>query len=153
MGEENPTPQDQVRRLYEETEAGTARAMEDLVGRNAFGELLARATENAMALTRIGADLADMAIRNLRLAGRNDVTRLGRQLARTEDKLEMVLQEVERVQERLDADAASPRAKDAGGSARSSSRRSPAAKSRSSNSSVGARRSNAGRRRSAKRSP
>jgi hypothetical protein len=40
-------------------------------------------------------------VRNLRLAGRRDVTSLARQLARTEDKLERVLQEVERLQEQL----------------------------------------------------
>jgi hypothetical protein len=34
-------------------------------------------------------------LRNLRLAGRADVTRLARQLHRTEDKLERLLQEVE----------------------------------------------------------
>jgi BMFP domain-containing protein YqiC len=34
-------------------------------------------------------------VRNLRLAGRADIDRLGRQLARTEDKLELLLQEIE----------------------------------------------------------
>ena len=69
--------------------------------RDAFGELLARATENILALTRIGNDAADLVVRNLRLAGRRDVNALGRQLARTEDKLEQELQEVERPQEQL----------------------------------------------------
>jgi hypothetical protein len=40
-------------------------------------------------------------VRNLRLAGRRDITALARQIARTEDKLELVLQEVERLQEQL----------------------------------------------------
>ena len=75
--------------------------MEELVKRDAFGELLARATENILALTRMGNDVADLVVRNLRLAGRRDVTSLARQLARTEDKLELVLQELERVQEQL----------------------------------------------------
>ncbi len=106
MADEGPTtPQEQVRRLYEDAEARTASAMEELVSRDSFGEILARMTENVMAVTRIGADVLDLAVRNLRLAGRNDVTRLARQLARTEDKLEMVLQEVERLQERLDDEA------------------------------------------------
>ncbi len=48
-------------------------------------------------------------VRNLRLAGRTDVTRLGRQLARTEDKLERVLQEVEELRKELAARPA-PRA-------------------------------------------
>jgi uncharacterized membrane-anchored protein YjiN (DUF445 family) len=98
---ERPDPTEDVRRLYEDAEKRTAAAMEGLVKSDAFGELLARATENLLALTRIGNDAADLVVRNLRLAGRRDVTSLGRQLARTEDKLEQVLQEVERLQEQL----------------------------------------------------
>jgi uncharacterized membrane-anchored protein YjiN (DUF445 family) len=98
---ERPDPTEEVRRLYEDAEKRTATAMEELVKRDAFGELLARATENILALTRIGNDAADLVVRNLRLAGRRDITSLGRQLARTEDKLEQVLQEVERLQEQL----------------------------------------------------
>ena len=135
MGEERPTPQEQVRRLYDEGEARTAKAMEELVGSDSFGELLARVTENVMSVTRIGNELADLAVRNLRLAGRGDIARLGRQLARTEDKLEMVLQEVERLQDRLDAE---------GGAAPARS----TTKQRSSNSSDGRRRAAGARRRS-----
>jgi hypothetical protein len=40
-------------------------------------------------------------LRNLRLAGRADVTRLARQLHRTEDKLERLLQEVEELHAEL----------------------------------------------------
>jgi hypothetical protein len=105
---ERPDPTEDVRRLYEDAEKRTAAAMEGLVKRDAFGELLARATENLLALTRIGNDAADLVVRNLRLAGRRDITSLGRQLARTEDKLEQVLQEVERLQEQMaDAEHAS----------------------------------------------
>jgi uncharacterized membrane-anchored protein YjiN (DUF445 family) len=98
---ERPDPTEEVRRLYEDAEKRTANAMEELVKRDAFGELLARATENILAVTRIGNDAVDLVVRNLRLAGRRDITSLGRQLARTEDKLEQVLQEVERLQEQL----------------------------------------------------
>jgi hypothetical protein len=98
---ERPDPTEEVRRLYEDAEKRTADAMEGLVKRDAFGELLARATENILALTRIGNDAADLVVRNLRLAGRRDITALARQIARTEDKLELVLQEVERLQEQL----------------------------------------------------
>lgn len=101
MAEEKATPQEQVRALYEEAESRTASAMEELVGRDSFGELLARMTENVMAVTKIGNDVLDLFVRNLRVASRQDVLRLGRQLARTEDKLERVLQEVERLQEEL----------------------------------------------------
>lgn len=77
---------------------------EQLVQRNAFGELLAMATENVVALAKISADVGDLTVRNLRLAGRRDIARLGQQLARTEDKLETVLQEVERLQDELRAE-------------------------------------------------
>ena len=98
---ETKDPTEEAQRLYEEAEKRTANAMEELVKRDAFGELLARTTENILALTRMGNDVADLVVRNLRLAGRRDVTSLARQLARTEDKLELVLQELERVQEQL----------------------------------------------------
>jgi hypothetical protein len=95
--------EDQVRRLYQQAESDTARAWEEVVHRNAFGELLARMTENVMGLTRISNDAFDLFVRNMRVAGRSDVTRLATQLARTEDKLELVLQEVERLQDELQA--------------------------------------------------
>ena len=100
--ERQMTGEEQVRRLYEESENRTAKAFEELVARDSFGELLARMTENVVALTKIGTDVFDLLLRNLRLAGRADVTRLARQLARAEDKLELVLQEVERLHDRLD---------------------------------------------------
>src|SRR3954452_13128913 len=100
MGEDGQltTPDEQVRRLFGDAEKRTAAAMEELVHRDAFGEILARVTENVMGLTRIGFDVMDLAVRNLRIAGRADLIRVGRQLARNEDKLERVLQEVERLQ-------------------------------------------------------
>jgi hypothetical protein len=94
-----PTPAEAVQNLYEEQEARTAKAMEELVGRPSFGELLALVAGNAIGLMKLGTDAADMVVRNLRLAGRRDVIGLSRQLARTEDKLERVLQEVEQLQE------------------------------------------------------
>ncbi len=94
-------PSVEVRRLYEEAESRTAEAFEKAVSRGAFSELLARMTENVAAVTKIGADVFDLTLRNLRLAGRQDITRLARQLNRTEDKLELLLQDVERVQEQL----------------------------------------------------
>lgn len=90
-----PTGDERVRALYEEAESRAATAFERLVASEAFGELLARTTENVVGLTKIGFDVADLVVRNLRLAGRADIARLGRSLARTEDKLERVLQEVE----------------------------------------------------------
>jgi hypothetical protein len=43
----------------------------------------------------------DMVLRNLRVAGRQDINRLTRALGRTEDKLEQVLQEVEELRNEL----------------------------------------------------
>ena len=100
-GAKTSSPEDQVRALYEQAESQTARALEDMVSKPSFGQLLAWSAENVAALTRIGADMADLVIRNLRLAGRADITRLARQLNRTEDKLERVLQEVEQLRDEL----------------------------------------------------
>jgi hypothetical protein len=90
-----PSPAEQIKSLYEESETRTAEAFEQLVKRDSFGELLARVTENVVGVTKIATDTFDLILRNLRLAGRQDITRLARQLARAEDKLELVLQEVE----------------------------------------------------------
>jgi hypothetical protein len=103
VAEDRPSPADEVQRLYNEAETQMARAMEDLVSRDSFGSLLVRLTENVMGVTQIATGAIDLVVRNLRIAGRPDVTRLARQIARTEDKLELVLQEVERLTERLEA--------------------------------------------------
>lgn len=87
---------------YERAEASVARAFEELVGSRGFGWAFARSAENMAALARISADVSDLILRNLRLAGRADVTRLSRQLHRTEDKLERVLQEVEALRDQLE---------------------------------------------------
>jgi hypothetical protein len=88
-------------RAYEEAEAQTAQAMERLVGTRGFGGLLGQLAENAAAITRLGSDGMDLVLRNLRVAGRSDIVRLSRQLARTEDKLERVLQEVEELRSEM----------------------------------------------------
>jgi hypothetical protein len=93
--------QDQVRALYEQAETGAAGALEGLVAKPSFGRLMALSAENVAAVARIGSDAADLALRNLRLAGRADITRLARQLHRTEDKLERVLQELEELRDQL----------------------------------------------------
>jgi hypothetical protein len=103
QGKGRPTPEEQVQSLYEQAESRTAAAFEALVAKPSFGLLLARSAENVAALTRIGQDTADLVLRNLRVAGRADVTRLARQLHRTEDKLERVLQEVEALRDELSA--------------------------------------------------
>jgi hypothetical protein len=111
------TPAEETRRIFDEAETRTARAFEQLVARDSFGELLARATENVVGITKITTDILDLILRNLRLAGRQDITRLARQLARNEDKLELVLQEVERLQDELAAQQSSSRRNGSGGEA------------------------------------
>ena len=96
-----PTPDQEVRRLYEEAESRVAKAAERVVSRDSFGELLAMVTENAVAVTRIGNEAMDLVLRNLRVASRQDINRLTRALGRTEDKLEQVLQEVEELRDEL----------------------------------------------------
>ncbi len=98
-----PSPDQEVRRLYEEAETRVARAAERVVSRDSFGVMLAQMTENAVALTRIGNEAMDLILRNLRVASRQDINRLTRALGRTEDKLEQVLQEVEALRDQLAA--------------------------------------------------
>jgi hypothetical protein len=142
MGEDRETtPEEQVRRLFGEAEKRSARAMEELVHRDSFGELLARVTENVMGLTKIGFDVLDLTVRNLRIAGRADLVRLGRQLARNEDKLERVLQEVETLQEQVGGLEASPSSKRSPSPRRASSTRS---RNGSASSSSGSRRKSSG---------
>jgi hypothetical protein len=100
---DSPSPSDQVAALYEQLESQAARASEQLVGTRGFAGMLGQLAENTAALTRLGNDAMDMVLRNLRVAGRRDVVRLSRQLARTEDKLERVLQEVEALRDQLQA--------------------------------------------------
>jgi hypothetical protein len=101
-----PTPDQEVRRLYEEAESRVAKAAERVVSRDSFGELLAMLTENVVAVTRIGNEAMDLVLRNLRLASRQDINRLTRALGRTEDKLEQVLQEVEELRDELSSSSA-----------------------------------------------
>jgi hypothetical protein len=105
----SPTPAEQVARLYEQAESQASKASERLVGSQGFASVLGQLAENAAALTKLGNDAMDLVIRNLRVAGRRDVVRLARQLARTEDKLERVLQELEEVRDQLaDRDEPAP---------------------------------------------
>ena len=105
---DTPTPSDQVAALYEQLESQAAQASEHLVGTRGFAGLLGQMAENTAALTKLGNDAMDLVLRNLRLAGRRDVVRLARQLARTEDKLERVLQELEALRDQLDPPEAPP---------------------------------------------
>jgi hypothetical protein len=91
-------PESSVRRLMAEAEGQTAGAMEQLVAGQGFTELLTRVTENVVAFSKISSDVGDLVLRNLRIAGQADINRLARQLTRTEDKLELLLQAVERLE-------------------------------------------------------
>ena len=101
-------PAEQVSRLYEDFEAQAARASEELVASSGFTALLVRAAENAAALTKLSGDAMDLVLRNLRVAGRRDIVNLARQLARTEDKLERVLQEIELLRDEAKPSAPRP---------------------------------------------
>jgi alkylhydroperoxidase family enzyme len=79
-------------------------ALENVVNSKAYGEMLGQTVGNLVALNRMGNDAMDLAVRNARLAGRSDVVSLHRQLARNEDKLEMVLETVERLEDELAAE-------------------------------------------------
>jgi enolase len=83
----------------EDMEGQTAAAMEQMVAGQGFTDLLSRVTENVVALSKIRSDVGDLVLRNMRIAGRSDINRLARQLSRTEDKLELLLQAVERLEE------------------------------------------------------
>jgi hypothetical protein len=100
-GNGNVSAEERLLRAYEQAESETAKALERMVSTDSFGRIMAMAAENVAALTRIGADLADLVLRNLRIASRADVIRLARALQRTEDKLERVLQEVEALRDEL----------------------------------------------------
>jgi hypothetical protein len=130
MADDRPSPEEEARRLYDEAESRVAKAAERVVSRESFGEVLAMMTENVVALTRIGFDAMDLAWSNLRLAGRRDITRLARQLGRTEDKLEQVLQEVERLREQVDVSSDNGAKPAAGAKPASARRRSPRSSSR-----------------------
>ena len=88
------------RQELHEAESTLAASMERLVNGRAFAALIGLAAENAVSLSRINAEVWDLVLRNLRIAGRGDVDRLGRKLNRIDDKLEMLLQEIERLDER-----------------------------------------------------
>jgi hypothetical protein len=122
------SPDEQVRALYEDMESRTAKAFEEAVAKPSFGMLLAHTAENVSALTRMGNDFADLVLRNLRVAGRADITRLARQLHRTEDKLERVLQEVERLRDELAQTGNGRSAATGNGASATSRRRSSSAK-------------------------
>jgi hypothetical protein len=98
---DRPSARFDLRSLLEEAESTFAEALEKVVAGPSFGLLLGYATENVLALGRIARDSADLAVSNLRIAGRRDVVRLERQLGRAEDKLETLLQELEGLRREL----------------------------------------------------
>jgi hypothetical protein len=92
---------DDIHKRAEQAEAATARAVEEIATGEGFGTLLARTAENAAAMMGLWADSCDAVLRSFRVAGRQDVARLGSRIAQTDDKLERVLQELYAVQEAL----------------------------------------------------
>jgi hypothetical protein len=91
------------RKHAEQAEAATAKAIEEVAGGEAFGTLLARTAENAAAMMAFWAGSCDAVVRSFRLAGRQDVARLGTRIAQNDDKLERVLQEIYSLQHEVAA--------------------------------------------------
>ena len=91
--------QTSMRDLIEEFERQLAEGMEQLVAGEGFSQLLSRVTENLIAFSKVRSDTGELMLRNMRLAGQSDINRLARQLARTEDKIELLLQAVERLED------------------------------------------------------
>lgn len=92
---------DQFRKLVDDFLSAASPGLEGVVDSKAYGELMGQVAGNVVAMNRINADAMDLMLRNLRIAGRADVVSLHRQLARTEDKLESVLEIVEQLESEL----------------------------------------------------
>ncbi|WP_425309114.1 hypothetical protein AADG42_10240 [Ammonicoccus fulvus] len=103
MADERLTTTDRFRKGLDEFLGTTGAGLEEVVNTKAFGDILSQVTGNLVAVSRISGETLDLVIRNARLAGRKDVAELGRQLGRTEDKLEAVLALVEDLQSDLRA--------------------------------------------------
>lgn len=97
-----PAPEN-VRRAMADAEGRMAAGMEQLVAGQGFSQLLGLAAENAVALTTVNAEMWDLVLRNMRLAGRADVNRLERRINDVDDKLEAILQEIEALGDRRPA--------------------------------------------------
>jgi BMFP domain-containing protein YqiC len=96
-----PDPLAQAYAAYEQLEGKLSTAMDQLVATNGFAEIFTTTATTVMALMRTVNNGVDQAVRTTRLAARQDITGLARQLARTEDKLERLLQAVEQLEDRL----------------------------------------------------
>lgn len=101
MSQQPESAEQKLREAYDKSEKKMSGAADQLVAGQGFGETLAFVTSNLMAMSRIVTTGLDQAVRSSRLAGQRDITRLGRQLNRTEDKLERVLQVVESLEDEL----------------------------------------------------
>lgn len=99
--EAGATGAQRLRGQFDDFLSTAAPGLEEVTTSKAFGTMLAQTVGNVVALHRVGNDVLDLAIRNIRLAGRADVTSLHKQLARTENKLEHVLEVVERLEGEL----------------------------------------------------
>lgn len=93
---------DPARRLNEAS-AQAERTLEEelapVVASPSFAALLAEAMGTTMAMIRLTNDAFELGLRTMRLATQGELTRLGTQIGRVEDKLEDVLVAVERLEE------------------------------------------------------
>jgi hypothetical protein len=92
---ELPDGGEALRRALADGERRMAAAMQQLVASPGFSALLGQAAQNAVSLTAINSQLCDMVLRNLRIVGHADLHRLARRLNTLDDKLELLLQQIE----------------------------------------------------------
>jgi hypothetical protein len=93
---------DPARRLNEasaEAERSLEEQLAPVVGSPSFAALLAEAMGTTMAMIRLTNDAFELGLRTMRLATQGELTRLGVQMGRLEDKLEDVLVAVEQLEE------------------------------------------------------
>jgi hypothetical protein len=90
-----------------EASAKAEKAMEEqlapVVGSEAFAQLLAEAMGTSMGLIKLSNDAWEGLLRAARFPTQGELTRLGRQLVRLDDKLEDLLVAIERIEDRLEA--------------------------------------------------
>ncbi len=90
-----------------------------LVGSDSFARFVAESMGTTMGLVKLWSDAFELGVKTLRLPSQSELTRISRQVARLEDKLEDILVAVERLEEQADrrGNGSVPRraaAKDAG---------------------------------------
>jgi hypothetical protein len=85
-----------------QTEKRAEEQLTALVGSDSFARLLSETMGTSMGLVRLWSDAFELGLKALRLPSQSELTRISRQVARLEDKLEDVLVAVERLEEQAE---------------------------------------------------